>query len=357
MKNKIRNSFFIFCRAILFAGIINILVGEFYTLFVAGLPYQDPPLELQIQYSINQGVGNVLTGIGFKMVILGIILSIISKVSRIIKNKICITLCMLICITSTITGCSVNVDEEQLMELKDFIVSYSDSHSDSESKTDLKTIKVNGKEYATGFYGDMFINKYKLSGRTFKVGKTEYRSIKNVPFDLIHADVGLDASGTIYCEISQYEEAQEFYSNSNNYEYFCEVGCAYLDENKNNIEPTIYEVTDIIDREKTDELIIFADENTYSPFNSIKNKDVDTVEYPFIPTPKEYPEISFYKQSTDGLFTSCKGYDFRIIDGELVKIFYRDRGFGEYEKTFVVRLPEELNDYFLDFLADFEELK
>lgn len=355
MKNKIRNSFLIFSKAILFAGIINIMIGEFYTLLVAGLPYQDPTLELQIQYSINQGVGNVLTEIGFRMLILGIILSIISKLYRIFK-KICIILCMLLCITSTTTGCSTNVDKEQLLELKDFVVSYSNSNSKSEAKTDLKTIKVNGKEYATGFYGDMFINKYKLSGKTFKVGKTEYRSVKNAPFDLIYADIGLDASGTIYCEISQYEEAQKYYSDPDKFYYYCSVGSSYLDENKNNIEPTIYEVTDIIDREKTDELIGFADENTYSPFNSIKNKDVDTVEYPFIPTPKEYPEISFYKQSTDGLFTSCKGYDFRIIDGELVKIFYRDRGFGEYEKTFVVRLPEELNNYFLDFLGCFEEL-
>ena len=88
MKNKIKNSFFIFNKAILFSGIINIMIGEFYTLLVAGLPYQDPPLELQIQYSINQGVGNVLTGIGFRIVILGIILSIISKLYRILKKYV-----------------------------------------------------------------------------------------------------------------------------------------------------------------------------------------------------------------------------------------------------------------------------
>ena len=88
MKNKIKNSFLIFNKAILFAGIINTLIGEFYTLLVAGLPYQDPTLELQIQYSINQGVGNVLTEIGFRMLILGIILSIISKLYRILKKYV-----------------------------------------------------------------------------------------------------------------------------------------------------------------------------------------------------------------------------------------------------------------------------
>lgn len=38
-------------------------------MFKAGIPYQDAPLDLQVQYEINAGIGVVLTGTGFKITI------------------------------------------------------------------------------------------------------------------------------------------------------------------------------------------------------------------------------------------------------------------------------------------------
>ena len=39
--------------AVILAGIIILSTGIYYCVIKAGIPYQDPPLELQIQYAIN----------------------------------------------------------------------------------------------------------------------------------------------------------------------------------------------------------------------------------------------------------------------------------------------------------------
>ena len=47
-------------NAVIVAGIIILLIGIYYCAVKAGIPYQDPPLELQIQYAINMGIGDIL---------------------------------------------------------------------------------------------------------------------------------------------------------------------------------------------------------------------------------------------------------------------------------------------------------
>ena len=44
----------------LIAGATMLGIGLFYVTVKAGIPYQDPPVELQIQYAVNTGVGNEL---------------------------------------------------------------------------------------------------------------------------------------------------------------------------------------------------------------------------------------------------------------------------------------------------------
>ena len=64
-------------NSIVLAGLIILGVGLFYTVIKAGIPYQDPPLELQIQYSINMGIGEELVRIGFRVVVFGIVVRIL----------------------------------------------------------------------------------------------------------------------------------------------------------------------------------------------------------------------------------------------------------------------------------------
>lgn len=57
--------------AVILAGIIILFTGIYYCVIKAGIPYQDPPLELQIQYAINTEIGNVLIKEGILISIFG----------------------------------------------------------------------------------------------------------------------------------------------------------------------------------------------------------------------------------------------------------------------------------------------
>ena len=53
------------------AGTIIFLIGLYYWMIKAGLPYQDAPPKLQIQYAVNMGIGETLLGNGFLIAVCG----------------------------------------------------------------------------------------------------------------------------------------------------------------------------------------------------------------------------------------------------------------------------------------------
>lgn len=86
MKEKKR---YILCQiinAVTIAGIIILFIGLYYFIIKAGIPYQDPTLEMQIQYEVNARIGDVLMGSGFKLAICG---GIIRFVLHLIWKKTC----------------------------------------------------------------------------------------------------------------------------------------------------------------------------------------------------------------------------------------------------------------------------
>lgn len=72
-------------NAILLAGIIILFIGAYYCVIKAGIPYQDPPLELQIQYAVNMGIGGILVKDGFLISICGGIARLLFKLA--VKKK------------------------------------------------------------------------------------------------------------------------------------------------------------------------------------------------------------------------------------------------------------------------------
>lgn len=66
-------------NAALLAGLIILTIGTYYAVIKAGIPYQDPPLELQIQYAIHSGIGNELCKTGFFTILYGIAFLLISR--------------------------------------------------------------------------------------------------------------------------------------------------------------------------------------------------------------------------------------------------------------------------------------
>lgn len=71
MKEKTRDILCQTINSVIFAGIIVFFIGLYYSIVKAGIPYQDPPLELQIKYAVNTEIGDILVGKGFAIAICG----------------------------------------------------------------------------------------------------------------------------------------------------------------------------------------------------------------------------------------------------------------------------------------------
>ena len=71
MKEKIRKALCLITNSAILAGGIVLLIGLYYAIIKAGIPYQDPPLELQIRYEVNARIGDILTESGFIIAVFG----------------------------------------------------------------------------------------------------------------------------------------------------------------------------------------------------------------------------------------------------------------------------------------------
>ena len=58
-------------NSIILSGIIILMIGIYYFLVKAGIPYQDPSTEMEIRYAVNSGIGEELIRTGSVLVILG----------------------------------------------------------------------------------------------------------------------------------------------------------------------------------------------------------------------------------------------------------------------------------------------
>ena len=70
---------------VMLAGAIMLGIGIYYSFVMAGIPYQDPPLELQMKYAVNAGIGDVLTRIGGGIACATLVVRAVLRV--IMKNK------------------------------------------------------------------------------------------------------------------------------------------------------------------------------------------------------------------------------------------------------------------------------
>lgn len=204
------------------------------------------------------------------------------------------------------------------------------------------SVSVDGVVYRNGFYGALWPCNLTYEDDVFQAGATEFRRVTCGNFNWIHSTAGTTANGVLYCAEDQWEEARAYYSNADNFVYYCKIGAK-----GSGSEPVITAVS-ALDPEKFDALLTFAEKNSYDPFGS--NQKAETRRLP-VPDERESPQISFYRESKDGFFTSFKGDKFHVINGELWLVFYYDYGHGEYEELVAVAVPDELGQYFITFLA------
>lgn len=71
MKNKMKNLFCKISDAVLLAGLIILVIGLYYLIIKSGIPYQDPTVEMQIQYEIDYGIGSILSKAGLVLAVCG----------------------------------------------------------------------------------------------------------------------------------------------------------------------------------------------------------------------------------------------------------------------------------------------
>ena len=79
MKEKTRSILCQLINSVIFAGVIILFIGLYYYMIKAGIPYQDPPLELQIKYAVNMRIGEILTGSGFVIAVCGGVIRLILR--------------------------------------------------------------------------------------------------------------------------------------------------------------------------------------------------------------------------------------------------------------------------------------
>lgn len=80
MRERFIKFFCTIINAVIIAGVILIFTGLYYLVIKAGIPYQDAPLELQIEYAVNMGIGNILVRNGFLVAVGGGIIRLIIAV-------------------------------------------------------------------------------------------------------------------------------------------------------------------------------------------------------------------------------------------------------------------------------------
>ena len=78
MKNKMKNLFREISNAVLLAGLIILVIGLYYLIIKSGIPYQDPTVEMQIQYEIDYGIGSILSKTGLILAVCGGIVRLVS---------------------------------------------------------------------------------------------------------------------------------------------------------------------------------------------------------------------------------------------------------------------------------------
>lgn len=79
MKEKTRDTFYQIINSVILAGVILFLIGLYYWGIKAGIPYQDPPFELQIQYTVNMRIGEILLGNGLGITLCGGIIRLLFR--------------------------------------------------------------------------------------------------------------------------------------------------------------------------------------------------------------------------------------------------------------------------------------
>ena len=205
---------------------------------------------------------------------------------------------------------------------------------------DTKTITVDGVLYRNKFQGDLILRNPKYGAEPVLSDSTgQYYRLEGTDHDLIYNASG-ENKGTaenIYCRDIQWSELNNYYSTSSNFVYRCVV------RTTGSAAQTVD--VDKMDIVKLNELVKFCETNAYKSNDFTESEFMKSVSSTSLGD-KTY---RFVMSSNDGLF-SANAREFCLYEGSLV---YKYREIMSENKTLIIELPEELNQYFSSVINSF----
>ena len=204
------------------------------------------------------------------------------------------------------------------------------------------SVTIDGVKYRSGFYGDLYPVNLRYKSDYFRKGSKMFRRVDCEQFDWVQ-----NSKQLVFCAKSQWKRAQAYYADRDIFAYYCRIGV----ENIFSDDPEIIAIPGM-DSQKFDALMAFAEKNRYDPFGS--NKNVKTRRLS-MPDSGESQVIVFYRESSDGFFSSSRRYRFHILYDKLFLLFYYEHGGGAEKKCLVaVDVPDELGKYFIELLTELD---
>jgi len=208
-----------------------------------------------------------------------------------------------------------------------------------------KTAEIEGVKYRTGFYGDSLYATENITYADFKDyymdGDNKFRRVTNCEnYDLILlATDGLNMNDMLYCAESQWEQARAYYSNRDNFTYYCRIG----EINYNTGREPVTVALPNTEHEKFDALMLFTEKDGKDLLRFITNRNLRRMP---LPDEDKTPRLVFYRESNDGFFASRRDYSLYVIDNKLLYDFYSDN-----KELVTIDVPDELGQYFMGLLA------
>lgn len=211
-----------------------------------------------------------------------------------------------------------------------------------------ETVVIGGVEYRRAYTYEFFPDAEIVdNGKTQRIDGISFHGSNSSDYGYYVAYDDM-AQPNIYFKSEEFEAAKNFYSAPENFRYYCMVGLLTDDT-----EQQIFELYDV-DCAILDELLVFAHDKGYNPFDT--SDYYDFVKRIPDPDPDEWFEsIHFYKVPKNGEFVSYQPM-FRIINGKLVLLNRIDFEDDDNPVLEVVELPDKLEQYFKQIYSETVEI-
>lgn len=198
------------------------------------------------------------------------------------------------------------------------------------------SIKIDGEEYVTGFYSDLFavgVSYKENSTSLFTVVSYSWWHLEDSLFDIYYCqhEDALYWNPTLYCKKEQFEEIKAYYADAGNFDYY--IGLYGEDAVK---------LPEDINRTEAEKAIAIIRKD-----DSYRRRFLSKVTYNI--NISDYERFIFNRESKDGLFTTA--HESLIYYSQ--NIYLMDYEDGSKNVTHLYIPPNEVNEYLTGLLQEY----